>query len=119
MHSRPDWTASHIQVFSRCSNSVVSPPIFVSAYRLVEANRLIRTEADAKPGGKWANRAGLISEGLNPLLDGIENERAQFESAGDLGERLGGGGFGEVYKWRHRVLEIDFAVKVLNPVFSG
>jgi serine/threonine-protein kinase len=95
------------------------PTWLKTASTLHEAKELIKAEADPKIGGKWANRAKAISEGLNPLLSEIEEERAVFEAAGDLGERLGGGGFGEVFRWRHKVLDIDFAVKVLNPSFPS
>jgi eukaryotic-like serine/threonine-protein kinase len=86
---------------------------------LVEADRLIRAEADLRPGGKYRNRADLISETLNPLLDQLQDQRDVFEASGELGERLGGGGFGEVFRWRHKFLEMDFAVKVLNPSFPA
>jgi eukaryotic-like serine/threonine-protein kinase len=95
-------------------------PIWLKrASTLVEANTLIRTEADQRPGGKWANRAALIAEGLNPLLDDLDQERSAFESTGELHERLGSGGFGEVFRWRHKLLDVDFAVKILNPAFPA
>ncbi|MNW51807.1 Serine/threonine-protein kinase StkP [compost metagenome] len=35
----------------------------------------------------------------------------------EIGERLGFGGFGEVFKYHHKLLDIDFAIKILNPAF--
>lgn len=59
----------------------------------------------------------MIGEGLTPLISELQNEETDFESVGTLGHRIGGGGFGEVYRWHHKLLNMDFAVKVLNPSF--
>lgn len=42
-----------------------------------------------------------------------------FHSLGTQGEILGRGGFSEVYKYHHPTVDIDFAVKILRPVFSS
>jgi hypothetical protein len=60
---------------------------------LVEANQIIRQEADQLTDGKWANRAKMIFEGLNPVVDELPEEGADFAAAGELGEQLGRGGF--------------------------
>ncbi|NRF96017.1 hypothetical protein HQN89_35025 [Paenibacillus frigoriresistens] len=36
-----------------------------------------------------------------------------------LNDRIGYGGFGTVYKYRHPVLDMDFAVKIFEPVFAS
>ena len=41
----------------------------------------------------------------------------EFHMLGDLGECIGQGGFGAVYKYHHPYIDIDFAVKVFNPIF--
>ena len=35
----------------------------------------------------------------------------------EIGERIGGGGFGEVFKYHHKLIDLDFAIKILNPSF--
>lgn len=35
----------------------------------------------------------------------------------ELGQRVGSGGFGTVYRQHHKLLDMDFAVKVFEPVF--
>ena len=45
----------------------------------------------------------------------------QFKELHELGtqnELIGKGGYGEVYKYHHPMLDIDFAVKVFDPVFA-
>lgn len=42
---------------------------------------------------------------------------AELHALGEKAELLGMGGFGEVYKYRHPLIELDFAVKFLNPSF--
>jgi len=87
---------------------------------LPEANRVIRSEADQQdwPGGKWAKRERLIAEGLNSLISELRAQGLEFAKSGELGELIGSGGFGQVYRWHHSLLDMDFAVKILSPSFS-
>lgn len=39
------------------------------------------------------------------------------DSLGDRMELLGQGGFGLVYRYRHPIIELDFAVKIYDPLF--
>lgn len=69
--------------------------------------------------GGNAERSRVITEGLGPILESLEDPAIALRpEVLELGERLGRGGFGEVFKCRHRLLEKDFAVKVFNPSFS-
>lgn len=43
----------------------------------------------------------------------------EFHELGEKAELLGRGGFGEVYRYRHPIVDIDFAVKIFNPVFAS
>lgn len=43
----------------------------------------------------------------------------ELHELGEESELLGRGGFGEVYRYRHPIVEIDFAVKIFSPVFAS
>jgi len=83
-----------------------------------EAESRIRDEA-GETAGKWHRRRTLIADTLNPLIDALEASDAMATDALERMERLGGGGFGEVYRYRHKLLDTHFAVKILSPVFAG
>lgn len=50
---------------------------------------------------------------FDPSIDSFSTNVDSYE----LGERLGHGGFGVVYKYRHKLLDHDFAIKMFEPVF--
>jgi eukaryotic-like serine/threonine-protein kinase len=83
---------------------------------LWEANRLVRDAAGEAPG-KWQRRRELVADGINPLVDALQSS-AEALQALIPGDRIGQGGFGEVYRYRHKLLDIDFAVKFLNAPFA-
>lgn len=72
---------------------------------------------------KYAERRSFIETELQPVFqylskindgtDSFSNNVASYE----LGERLGNGGFGTVYKYHHKLLDYDFAIKLFEPVF--
>lgn len=41
----------------------------------------------------------------------------ELHELGEQGELLGRGGFGEVYKYHHPIIDVDFAVKIFSPAF--
>jgi serine/threonine-protein kinase len=83
-----------------------------------DARGRINAAAGDQPG-KWERRRELIREGIEPMLDALDQpEGALPVTSPELGERLGSGGFGEVYRYRHKFVPHDFAVKVLNPSFD-
>jgi len=79
-----------------------------------EAVSLIRSEA-GEEAGKWQRRDEIVSRGLNPLLELLEGADLTTAHNFDIGDLLGRGGFGEVYRCRHKLLDLDFAIKLLNP----
>lgn len=55
---------------------------------------------------------------IKPLFISSDNVPMQeLYTLGELGECIGQGGFGEVYKSHHPFIDIDFAVKVFSPLF--
>lgn len=78
--------------------------------------------------GKYAHyseRRSEITQVMNELMLFVEEN---FDSIDDLipglnsinlGEKIGSGGFGEVYKYHNTLLNMDFAVKIYSPVFTN
>lgn len=71
----------------------------------------------------YADRRQFIDEQMAPIFDylhDLENGNDAFTlklQADELGENLGRGGFGMVHKYHHKLLDMDFAVKLFEPVF--
>lgn len=42
----------------------------------------------------------------------------ELHELGEQNELLGRGGFGEVYRYHHPIVDMDFAVKIFNPMFA-
>lgn len=61
----------------------------------------------------------LIDDFSNIIYSLEQGKPAAFNNSDsyELGERLGHGGYCEVYKFHHTLLNIDFAVKILDPLF--
>lgn len=72
----------------------------------------------------YKDRRRYIQEELKSLfqyLEGHEHVVEEWTFYSDkeytIGERLGFGGFGTVYRYHHNMLDMDFALKVFDPVF--
>ncbi|MEX2462541.1 MAG: protein kinase [Paenibacillaceae bacterium] len=71
----------------------------------------------------YTERRQFINQELESIfqyLESVANSTEKFVSnidAYQLGEQLGNGGFGIVYKYRHKLLDIDFAIKIFEPIF--
>ena len=71
----------------------------------------------------YFERRTYIDEQLSPIfeyLHSVENGMDSFThiiAEDELGEPLGRGGFGSVYKYHHRILDMDFAIKLFEPIF--
>nr|WP_240978577.1 serine/threonine-protein kinase [Longimicrobium terrae] len=59
-----------------------------------------------------------MAQAFNPLLDELEGATHLPGLHYEQGEIIGQGGFGVVYRYHHRLLGMDFAVKVFAPAFS-
>jgi serine/threonine-protein kinase len=75
--------------------------------------------------GGYAERRAFIDEAFEPALayiDSLITNSDKFslnEGSYVLGEQLGHGGFSTVYKYHHRLLDMDFAIKVFEPSFAS
>lgn len=91
----------------------------------VRANRStadFRRELQAK-FDHYAERRSYISSELEPIFEYLNSVKDGTDSFSydplvyDAGEQLGHGGFGTVYKYHHKLLDIDFAIKIFDPIF--
>ena len=73
--------------------------------------------------GTYAGRRAFLADELNPLLDFYEEIKIKKDTISintdsyALGDEIGRGGYGRVYKYWHKQLEINFAIKFLSPIF--
>lgn len=69
----------------------------------------------------YAERRIFISEALNPILELVEYEvgegALEFKKNYKEIKVIGNGGFGLVYLYEHRLLNLEFAVKIFAPAF--
>lgn len=69
----------------------------------------------------YAERRIIISEAINPILEIIEyqTEEGSLEFQKNYIEKeiIGNGGFGQVYRFEHKLLNLSFAVKIFAPAF--
>lgn len=84
---------------------------------LDEAGSRIRTEAGDQEG-KWQRRREIVTSSLDPIIDILEGANDAAAVSLQKLERLGGGGFGEVFRCHHKFANCDFALKVLDPAFD-
>ena len=94
-------------------------PAFIKSNRNPqEFFRYMQNEDDTYKG-----RRMIIDEGMRPLLEYFE-----FSDVNDVFsgvkqyakcELLGRGGFGEVYRYHNDALDMDFAVKIYDPVYGN
>jgi len=65
----------------------------------------------------YRERRLFISESLYPLFNKAEQNTTIDLSSYERRELLGQGGFGEVYRYRSNLLNMDFAFKIFSPIF--
>lgn len=69
----------------------------------------------------YGERRIIIANEINPILEVLEYENGEgaleFSKNYEEKEVIGHGGFGMVYLYEHRLLKLDFAVKVFAPAF--
>jgi serine/threonine-protein kinase len=67
----------------------------------------------------YRERRSYLNEHFEKLLEQVDTTSLEQVASFEIGEVLGRGGFGEVYRFRHRLLDLDFAVKLFSPVYGG
>jgi serine/threonine-protein kinase len=67
--------------------------------------------------GTYADRRTYLGETFNPILDLLEREDVTFTSNYQVLDRIGAGGFGEVFRCKNKFLDVDFAIKFYSPIF--
>jgi serine/threonine-protein kinase len=67
----------------------------------------------------YRERRSYLNEHFEKLLEQVDTTALAQVANFEIGEPLGRGGFGEVYRFRHRLLQIDFAVKLFAPIYGG
>lgn len=69
----------------------------------------------------YYERRNYITDIINPLITSLETgEIHDFFGIKEIQEDalIGRGGFGSVYPYHHSVLDMDFALKIFDPVFA-
>lgn len=69
--------------------------------------------------GSYAERRTYLAEVFNPMIDRLEEGNIDFYSNYQKEELIGAGGFGQVFKYKNKLINMDFAVKVLSPIFAN
>lgn len=67
----------------------------------------------------YRERRSYLNEQFEKLLEQVDTTALEQVANFEIGERLGRGGFGEVYRFHHRLLNMDFAVKLFAPIYGG
>jgi eukaryotic-like serine/threonine-protein kinase len=67
--------------------------------------------------GHYQERRDYLLTEFAPAFDFLEEGQISELAEHEMGELIGKGGFGQVYKLRHLRLNLDFAVKIFAPVY--
>ncbi|MEO8381288.1 MAG: serine/threonine-protein kinase [Acidobacteriota bacterium] len=67
----------------------------------------------------YRERRSFINAQFDALLERVEAGALEQVANFEIGERIGRGGFGEVFRFHHRLLGMDFAVKLFAPIYGG
>jgi serine/threonine-protein kinase len=73
----------------------------------------------------YAERREYISQEFQRIFDYLEKNNNDTDilsnnmDAYQMGEPLGEGGFGTVFKYKHKLLDYDFAIKIFHPIPFG
>lgn len=111
--------------YKRCRDSIINiPELKQYVPRFLKSNR---TSEDffrymQNESGTYGGRRSIINNEMGDLTSFVEDHYSddQFSTMKyfSRGEELGHGGFGAVYRYHHKILDMDFAVKIFDPVFA-
>lgn len=71
---------------------------------------------------RYKERREYITQQINPIISRFESEMIDEFNTIDsfsLEKSIGEGGFGTVYPYHNSVLDLDFAIKIFDPVFAN
>ena len=117
-YSDKDYT-SDLKILSSDQHISKLLPMFVRANRsTADFRREMQSKFD-----HYVERRTYINNELNAVFEYLDSIKTGADNflydpvVYDIGERLGNGGFGTVYKYHHKLLDMDFAVKLFEPMF--
>jgi eukaryotic-like serine/threonine-protein kinase len=67
----------------------------------------------------YRERRRYLNEQFEKLLEQVDTSAFEQVANFEIGESLGRGGFGEVYRFHHTLLNMDFAIKLFAPIYGG
>ncbi|WP_177238127.1 serine/threonine-protein kinase [Paenibacillus sp. 1_12] len=89
-------------------------PEFVKKYRtLGEFWGFIKNKDSS-----YAGRRQYLGEMFNPILDYLDYNDSSIITDYEEFDVIGAGGFGEVKRYKHKLLQMDFAFKFYSPIFA-
>ena len=108
--------------YTRCRNILLKVPKLTDLIpSFIKSNK---TAADFRryiqgQAPHYVDRRRIITTEMDKLIDVLETNSDPFMQMKEYRQidRLGKGGYGEVYRYHNDCLEMDFAVKIYNPVF--
>lgn len=108
--------------YQRCRDTLIKVPelkahipAFIKSNRTANAFRVYMQAYNQH----YAERRDLINTKMDELVNCLENKNDPFMQMHEYTkmEQLGSGGYGAVHKYHNNCLDMDFAVKIYEPVF--
>lgn len=108
-----DYEKLRFEILNNTATKKLAPDFLRTRRTLKEFWQLIKNQYSS-----YAERREFLTTTFNMMIDTLEQSIESSESyIFNLNNRIGGGGFGEVFKIEHQYVEMSFALKVLNPIF--
>lgn len=110
--------------YKRCRDTLMNIPQIKEALpAFIKSNRTSSDFRRYMQGAKahYAERRTMISEGMDELKSRMETNNDPFMAMSEYKKMdlLGRGGFGSVYRYHNDCLDMDFAVKIYEPIFMS
>lgn len=108
--------------YKRCRDTLMKVPelkAYIPAF--IKSNRTAKDFRNYMQAYNqhYVERRNLINAGMDELINVLENDNDSFVKMREYTkvEQVGSGGFGTVHKYHNNCLDMDFAVKIYDPVF--